>query len=88
MIKKLMAFISKLAKVFTPICSLFQPLKLTFKSHLLSCSLWALVVRQVVCANLCFLSCLIHHHLTGHINPSCRGSQVTMAPGCDTAGCV
>ena len=31
---------------------------------------------------------LIHHCLTGHVDPSCRGSQVTMAPACDTAGCV
>lgn len=35
-----------------------------------------------------FLSRLIHHCLTGHVDPSCCGSQVTMAPACDTAGCV
>lgn len=32
-------------------------------------------------------STLIHHGLTGHVDRSCCGSQVTMAPAYDTSGC-
>lgn len=49
--------------------------------------------KACVCANFLSLPLLIpsssiHHRVTGHVDPCCRDSQVTMAPARDTAGRV
>lgn len=47
-----------------------------------------LCAQKILSLPLLIPSSSIHHRVTGHIDPCCRGSQATMAPACDTAGRV